>query len=69
MTAIIDAARAAIVSGVPTITVDPRNIVALGDDLARLEARAEELQRRYEPTETATDALERRVRGWVGLND
>jgi hypothetical protein len=49
-TSIIDTARAAIVSGAPTITVDPREVLALAEQIARLETRIAEMRRRYEPT-------------------
>lgn len=48
--AIVDAARAAIVSGTSRIEVDPRGVIALAEYVRRLEARVEELRRRYEPT-------------------
>jgi hypothetical protein len=47
---LLDAARAAIVSGTLSITVDPRDVLALAEQVARLEARIEEMRRRYEPT-------------------
>jgi hypothetical protein len=33
-----------------SITVDPRDVLALAEQVARLEARIEEMRRRYEPT-------------------
>jgi hypothetical protein len=66
VTSIIDAARAAIVSGAPTITIDSRDLLVLGNELQRLEARVEELRRRYEPTmaEWIEDADAQAVACW-----